>query len=104
VAIVEGNGQNPRVRTLTDEQLTLAGLPKGTLEVGPITPAFAGGGTDVALLRGDELVQGATRHFRCRGGAAPAGGALYTLVSLRTDRALRYILQIRTVEQEQAVE
>jgi hypothetical protein len=104
VEIVESGGHPPKVRTLTDEQLTVADLPKGTLEVGPITPAFSGGGTDIALLRGDELTTGATKHFRCQGGAAPAGGALYTLVSLRSDRALRYMLQIKPVEREQITE
>lgn len=98
-AITEGSGQPPRVRWLTDEQLTVGGLPQGTCEVGPVTPLFATGGTDIALLRGDNLQPGDKLYLRITGPRHP-DGALYRITQLKAEKALRYMLQAQPVEQQ----
>jgi len=94
--IAESGGQPPKTRWLNDEQIALGGLPRGTVEIGPITPSFPGGGTLLATLAGDALVRGETIHVRITGPKHPSG-ALYRLTSLTADKALSYKLQAQPV-------
>lgn len=89
--ITEANGQPPRVRWLKDEDLALGQLPLGTVEVGPITPAFAGGGTETDLLTGADLSVGEVRLLRITGPNHP-NGADYTIRSVTADRPLRRVI------------
>jgi len=96
--IVEGGGYPPKVRWLTHEELAVGSLAAGTVEVGPITPTTTGGGTDIALLRGDDLVEGDKLYFRIKGPKHP-GGALYRRTGLHV-KATGYRLQLAPVELE----
>lgn len=96
-AIVEADGQPPKLRWLNDEQITVGNLPKGTCEIGPITPSFAGGGTDIATLNGDALARGETIHVRITGPNHPTG-AMYRLTDVKADRPFRYMLQAQPVD------
>jgi hypothetical protein len=101
ISITEANGQPPKVRWLKSEELTVGGLNPGTVEVGPITPMDASGvvGTDIALLRGDDLQPNDKLYFRIQGPHHP-DGALYRKTKLTDDRALRFMLQLEPVETE----
>jgi hypothetical protein len=91
------NGQNPRVRWLTDEQLALAnGLTDAKLEIGPVTPSFGAGGTDLDALAGRDLDTGNTLHVNIVGPKHP-DGARYAVTEIRADRALRYMLRCKPV-------
>lgn len=91
VEIQEGNGNPPKVTQIDDRRLAIAGLPAGSLEVGPITPRFEGPngplGTDVALLRQSDAESGDLCLVRIE---TPEGVADYRMTSLKTDLALRY--------------
>jgi hypothetical protein len=96
--LVEGGGYNPKVRWLKDEEIAVGNLAGGTIEVGPITPAFAVGGTDLDTLMG-ELDRGATRHVRIVGPKHP-NGARYRITEIRAERPLRYIIRAVPVSSE----
>lgn len=89
--IVEGSSQPPKVRWLTDEEIAVGGLGSGSIEVGPITPAFSGGGTDLTTIAG-ALEQNATRYLMIVGPRHP-DGARYRITSIRAERALRYMIR-----------
>jgi hypothetical protein len=89
--IVEANGQPPRVRWLKDDEIALGQLPLGSVEVGPITPLFAGGGTDTDLLNGANLSPGQVRLLRITGPNHPEG-ADYTIVGVKAERPLRRVI------------
>ena len=97
LAIVEANSQPPKVVQLNDEQVAVGGLARGTIEIGPITPAFAGGGTDLGELVGRKLEGGDTLHVKITGPLHPTG-ALYRIVDVRAYRALRYMLRAKPVD------
>jgi hypothetical protein len=97
-AITESGGQPPKVRWLNDEQLALGNLPKGTVLVGPITPAFSSGGTDLATIQGTALLQGDTLHVKITGPKHP-NGALYRVTKINADRALRYMITAEPVSE-----
>ncbi len=90
--ITEANQQAPKVRWLKDDELAVGNLEAGTVEVGPITPEFSGGGTSRALLTGDDLEAGAVRLMRITGAQHP-DGADYRITDVKVDRALRYKLR-----------
>jgi hypothetical protein len=98
-AITEGNGYPPKVRVMNAEEIALGNLPNDTLEIGPITPEFSGGGTPDSLLFG-KLPQGATRYIRVTGPIAP-NGAMYRIKASRRDRSLRRILHVEPVIESQ---
>lgn len=97
--IVEGNGQPPRIHWLTGEELTVGQLNPGTAIVGPMTPKFSGGGTDIALLHGEDLGPNDKLYFRVLG-PRHADGALYRKFRISEEKALRYIMYIVPVEDE----
>jgi hypothetical protein len=90
-AVTEAEGQPPRIRWLKDDEVALGMLPKGTVEVGPITPSFSGGGTDLDLLNGADLTDGQVRLLRITGPNHP-NGADYRIKGVSADRALRYMI------------
>jgi hypothetical protein len=93
--ITEAESQPPKVRWLKDDEIAVGNIPSGTVEIGPITPAFAGGGTDLALLA-EELTRGSTRYVVITGPKHPSG-ARYRLTRIDAQRALRYMLRAEPV-------
>lgn len=91
IPITEANGQPPKIVWLSPDEIALGGYPKGTVRAGPITPAFAGGGTDAATLTGDDLQRKDTLRFRIRGPNHPNGWD-YRKVGFSAERALRFML------------
>src|SRR5512146_1377751 len=51
--LVEGSGQPPKIVWTKDEDNPHDAGPEDTIVVGPITPAFVGGGTDLDSLTSD---------------------------------------------------
>jgi hypothetical protein len=96
--IVEANGQSPLIRWLTAEELTVGQLNPGTAEA-RFTPSFGGGGTDIALLRGDDLGPNDKLYFRITG-PHHVGGALYRKAKLNDEKALHYTLQLVPVQDD----
>lgn len=90
-SITEANGYSPKVRWLKDDEVALGQLPKGSVQVGPITPEFSGGGTDLSDLTGADLERGDVRLLRITGPQHP-NGADYRIVSVSADRALRHVI------------
>lgn len=90
--IVEAGGQPPKIRWLNDEELAVGSLQPGTVQIGPITPAFPGGGTNLGSLDGSQLEAGDVRHIWIVGPMHPQGAA-YKVSKLTADRALRYVIQ-----------
>ncbi len=82
----------PKVRWLNDEQIVVAGLPKGSCTIGPITPTFPA----FSVLVGDGLSTGQTLHVRITGPNHPSG-ATYRVTEAHCDRALRYMLTAQPV-------
>lgn len=91
-AITESGGYPPKVRWLNDEEKALGQLPSGAVDVGPITPAHAAGGTDRDLLNGEDLAVGQVRLLRITGPQHP-DGADYTIKNVSVDRALRVMIR-----------
>src|SRR5512146_450707 len=65
--IVERGGLPPKIRWLSQEELTVGGLDRGTVEIGPITPDFSAGGTSFGTLLGDSLAAGGTLQLLITG-------------------------------------
>lgn len=91
--LVEGDNQNPKVRWLDGEEAMVGGLEPGTVEIGPITPGYADGGTALSVLQ-PSLEQGESLLVRITGPKHP-NGALYTVVNVQADRALRYVMRCK---------
>jgi hypothetical protein len=90
--IVESGGYPPKVRWMKDDEIAVGDLPKGTAEIGPITPSFSGGGLDLAGVDGSELLKGETRQLLITGPQHPEG-ALYRVTNIKSERALHYMLR-----------
>lgn len=101
--IVEANGQPPKLRQLSSEETTVGQLNPETWEAGPITPAFPGGGTDLALLRGDDLGPNDKLYFRITGPEHP-NGALFRRTKLSLDKSLHATMHLVPVEQPPDIE
>ncbi len=98
--IHERDGYPPKVVWLNDEQLTLAGLGNGAIDIGPITPEFPGGGTDLSALTGADLSTGDTLHLLITGPNHP-NGALYRIKSVTAEKALNYKIRAVPVSQSE---
>jgi hypothetical protein len=86
-AITEADGQSPRIRWMKDDEVALGLLPKGSVEVGPITPEY----TSLSLLNGADMNDGDVRLLRITGPNHPTG-ADYAIKGVSADRALRYMI------------
>ncbi len=98
-AIVEANGQSPKVRWLTGEEVALGGFQTGSVEVGPITPDFPGGGTLIATLTGSAVATGKLLYFVLTGPEFPSG-ARYALRDFGSDRAIHYTLTLQPIAEQ----
>jgi len=94
--ITEANGQPPKVRWLSNEEIAVGQLPSGSIEIGPITHAFAFGGTDIASLDGSQLQAMQGRQLRITGPQHPHG-ARYEITNVNAESALHITLQAKPI-------
>lgn len=92
--ITEAGGQPPRVKWLEDEDKPNDSGPEDWIEIGPITPAFAGGGTNLDDLTGD-LESGTARYLLITGPRHPQG-AKYRITNVDAQKALRYVIRAQS--------
>lgn len=88
VDITEFSGQPPKVRWLTDEEIAIGGYDAATVEVGPITPDFPGGGTPISTL-GQDPPANTLFDYVLTGPQYP-NGAIYRLKALHSDKTFQY--------------
>lgn len=85
-----GDSQPPRVRQLGDEAIALGNLAAGSIEIGPVTPEYTGGGFSSATLLAESVSRGDTWSVKVVG---PAGTTHYRVTSVKTDRAMHYTIR-----------
>jgi hypothetical protein len=90
--ITEANGQPPKIVWQKAEDVPdTSATASDTVVVGPVTPSFPGGGTDLDDLRGD-LEDGVARYLLITGPRHP-DGARYRILDVNADKALRYVIR-----------
>lgn len=94
VPLVEGSGQPPKIVWTKDEDNPHDAGPEDTIVVGPITPAFTGGGTDLELLTAD-VFAGTARYLLITGPRHP-DGAKYRITNVDAQKALRYMIRAQS--------
>lgn len=99
IPIVESGGAPPKCRQLSDEEVAMANMGAGLWKIGPFTPYFATGGTDIADLLGKNLDRGDTQYVKLTGPAYPSG-ALFRIAKVEHDHALHYELTVAPVSLE----
>ncbi len=94
VEITESDNQPPKVRWLTDDEIAVGNgaISNGTIEIGPITSEFSGGGITMAELRASTIDAGGTVVLRIVGTKYPEG-AFYRLTEVRADRVIHWKLR-----------
>lgn len=92
--ITEQYGQPPKIRWLDSEQLALGGYEKGTLEIGPMTPSYPGGGVLISALSPSNLPNNTVVQFKLVGPSYPQG-AYCRLVTSTDDHAGHYTLRVQ---------
>lgn len=93
IVVTEAGGQPPKVRWLTDEEIAVGGFEASTVEVGPITPDFPGGGTIIDILKREGKGARALLHFVLTGPEFPCGGN-FKLKDFTSHRAFQYKLTL----------
>jgi hypothetical protein len=53
--ITVGSGQPPKVTQLSAEEMALGGYTKVSFRIGPFTPPYTGGGTNMRTLLADQI-------------------------------------------------
>lgn len=97
-AITQADGHNPKVRWLSDEEIAVGGYPsRGVVEIGPITPKFSGGGTDLSVLTGADLQRRDTLQIEIKGPRHP-DGMRYRLVQITAEKAFGYFLRAAPID------
>ena len=91
--VVERNGQPPKVRWLTNREIALGGYEDGTVEVGPITPDFPGGGTLLATLLPNPPVN-TTVRWVLYGPMYGASGGRFRVRNVSHEHALHYTVTL----------
>jgi hypothetical protein len=89
--LIHAAGQPPRVHWLSSEEITVGNLPSGTVQIGPLTPTFVGGGVSRQAF-GRLLDAGDTIHLRITGPRHP-DGALYRVTNAHQENATEIMLQ-----------
>lgn len=87
--VTETSGQPPKVRWLSNREIALGGYEDGTVEVGPITPDYHGGGAAIATLYPNPSVNTTVRWI-LTGPAYGASGARFRVRNVTHDKALNY--------------
>ena len=92
--VTEANSQPPKVRILNDEQIALGNLPRESIKVGPITPDFPGGGTNITTLTGNGATVGESFYYLITGPQFPSG-ARFLLEKVESDRTFGYSVTLK---------
>lgn len=92
--LVEADGQPPKLKWLKDQDAPVGSIQPDVIEVGPITPAFSGGGTDLSSWL-EAVAGGEVRHLIITGPAAP-NGRKYRILNITTERSLRYMIRAQS--------
>jgi hypothetical protein len=90
-AITEANGQPPKVRWLSGDEIAIGGYSNDTVEVGPITPDHPGGGNALSTIAPEPVGNNPTVRYVLTGPNHPSG-ANYRLRDVKHDRAFQYRL------------
>jgi len=98
--ITEAGGAPPKVRELNAEELALNNMGSGSVRVGPITPSFPGGGTDISVIK-PLLTAGQTVHLLLEGPGFPARG-YYEIKDVQTDHGLHWTIIASPVQSASA--
>lgn len=85
------SGRPPKVSWLDEEALAVGGYPLGSVEIGNLTPSFAGGGVQFSELIGTALTAGTSLYVRIEGPRHPTG-ARYRVKEARHKSAVSYSL------------
>lgn len=92
--ITEAGGQPPKLVWKSDEDNPRDGGIEDFVEIGPITPAFPGGGTDLDSLTA-EVEAGSARYLLITGPRHP-DGAKYRITNVDAQKALRYMIRAQS--------
>lgn len=99
--LLVGNGQDPKVRSVTRKDVVAGTIEavEGQWDIGPLTPAFAGGGVDADTLNPRKIPgQWVEVYFVITGGDdMPADGLLCKRVSDQVDHALRRVVRVTSI-------
>jgi hypothetical protein len=98
--ITEAGGNPPNCKWIKPEERAIGGLPAGTVEIGPITPPFPGGGTDAALFSDPTATQGTALYVKIIGDRHPDPGALYIAQEIANGKAFSYLVRATPVALE----
>lgn len=92
--ITEQYGQPPKIRWLDTEQLALGGYERATIEIGPMTPAYPGGGILASTLEPHNLPNNTVVQYKLVGPAYPTG-VYCRIVSFNHDFAGHFTLRVQ---------
>ena len=94
--LTNADASNPKLRQLSSEEKALGGYSSETVEIGPLTPSHAAGGTDLTTIAG-EVCSGATRCLLITGPGYPENGARFAIKDIDTTHALRFMITAERV-------
>lgn len=87
--ITEARGNPPRIRFLNVEEIAVGGFESGTVELGPVTPDFPGGGTLIDSVKRSGGGRRTLLHIELVGPEFPTG-ANFKLKETFSDRGYHY--------------
>jgi len=96
--LTEGDGYAPRVRFLNKNDFLRGAPAKATVEVGPVTPAFDGGGLSFSDIEPSYLGPGTQVFYLIEGPGFAEGGTRFVKVSVDTTSALGWKIQLERVD------
>lgn len=95
--ITEAQGQPPKVHQVAFQDVPFGARMPDIIDIGPITPAFPGGGTDLT----DWLAPvqcGQARHILRVGPSCP-DGKKYRILHILVEKSLRYMIRAQDAAQ-----
>lgn len=96
--ITVARGGRPKVESLAGENVVAGGvMTKQRWKVGPLTPEYAGGGTEPEVLDPPRSVQPTEVFFVLQGPGLPESGALCKQVGNNFNSPFRYFITIESL-------
>lgn len=95
--IVEARSQPPKVHQVTFQDVPFGAHTPDIIDIGPVTPAFPGGGTDLDDFLAP-VEAGDVRHILRVGPSCP-DGKKYRILRILTEKSLRYMIRAQDAEQ-----
>lgn len=95
--ITEGKGQPPKVHQVTFQDVPFGAHMPDIIDIGPFTPRFPKGGTDLTDWLAP-VQDGQTRHILRVGPSCP-DGKKYHVLHILTEKSLRYMIRAQDAEQ-----